>query len=162
MKKLLFILIFILSSCEEKESEEKSLFVGTWKVTEMGTYESASCSGEIDDTEWRGLKGKGLTITLEIYDDGTGKEIITGPNANTKIFTWYDVGETFCFSGNCFKYEMASSNKSFFVNVEEESYCLDEDYNITGDTSEKECIDSSTGNQWYPPKCHKTKYKKEI
>ena len=40
----------------------------------MVTYQSASCSGEVDDTEWRGLKGKGLTITLEIYDDGTGKE----------------------------------------------------------------------------------------
>ena len=53
----------------------------------MGTYQSASCSGDIDDTDWRGLKGKGLTITLEIYDDGTGKEIITGPNPNINTFT---------------------------------------------------------------------------
>ena len=91
MKKILFLLLFILNACEEKKSEEVSLFIGTWKVTEMGAYQSASCSGEIDDTEWRGSKGKGLTITLKIYDNGTGEEIITGPNANTKTFTWYDV-----------------------------------------------------------------------
>lgn len=162
MKKLLFLLLFCLNACEEKKSGEMSLFIGTWKVTEMGTYQSAKCSGEIDDTEWRGLKGKGLTITLEIYDDDTGKEIITGPNANTTTFTWYDVGDTFCFSGDCYKYEMAPNNNSFFVNVEEESYCLDENYEVTADTSERECVSASTSNQWFPPKCHKTKYKKQI
>ena len=162
MKKILLLSLFIFIACEEKNTEEKSLFIGTWKVTEMGTYQSASCSGDIDDTEWRGLKGKGLTITLEIYDDGTGKEIITGLNANTNTFTWYDVGETFCYSGDCFKYDMAPDNKSFSVNVEEDSYCLNEDYEVTGDNSERECLDSSTGNQWFPPKCNKTKYKKEI
>ena len=97
-----------------------------------------------------------------IYDDGTGKEIITGPNANTNTFTWYDVGETFCYSGDCFKYEMAPDNKSFFVNVEEDSFCINEDYEVTGDNSERECLDSGTGNEWFPPKCNKTKYKKEI
>ena len=162
MKKLLLLSLFIFIACEEKNTEEKSLFIGTWKVTEMGTYQSASCSGDIDDTEWRGLKGKGVTITLEIYDDGTGKEIITGPNAIINAFTWYDIGETFCFSGDCFKYEMAPSNKSFFVNMEEEAYCINEEYEITGAKSEKECMDSSTGNEWFPPRCHKTKYKKEI
>ena len=162
MKKILLLSLFIFIACEEKNTEEKSLFIGMWKVTEMGTYQSASCSGDIDDTEWRGLKGKGLTITLEIYDDGTGKEIITGPNANTNTFTWYDVGETFCYSGDCFKYDMAPDNKSFSVNVEEDSYCLNEDYEVTGDNSERECLDSSTGNEWFPPKCNKTKYKKEI
>ena len=162
MKKLLLLSLFIFIACEEKNTEEKSLFIGMWKVTEMGTYQSASCSGDIDDTEWRGLKGKGLTITLEIYDDGTGKEIITGPNANTNTFTWYDVGETFCYSGDCFKYDMAPDNKSFSVNVEEDSYCINEDYEVTGDNSERECLDSSTGNEWFPPKCNKTKYKKEI
>ena len=162
MKKILLLSLFIFIACEEKNTEEKSLFIGTWKVTEMGTYQSASCSGDIDDTEWRGLKGKGLTITLEIYDDGTGKEIITGPNANINTFTWYDVGETFCYSGDCFKYDMAPDNKSFSVNVEEDSYCINEDYEITGDNSERECLDSSTGNEWFPPKCNKTKYKKEI
>ena len=162
MKKLLLLSLFIFIGCEEKNTEEKSLFIGTWKVTEMGTYQSASCSGDIDDTDWRGLKGKGLTITLEIYDDGTGKEIITGPNANIMTFTWDDVGETFCYSEDCFKYDMAPDNKSFSVNVEEDSYCLNEDYEVTGDNSERECLDSSTGNQWFPPKCNKTKYKKEI
>jgi len=162
MKKILLLSLFIFIACEEKNTEEKSLFIGMWKVTEMGTYQSASCSGDIDDTEWRGLKGKGLTITLEIYDDGTGKEIITGPNANTNTFTWYDVGETFCYSGDCFKYDMAPDNKSFSVNVEEDSYCINEDYEVTGDNSERECLDSSTGNEWFPPKCNKTKYKKEI
>jgi len=53
-------------------------------------------------------------------------------------------------------------NKSFFVNVEEDSFCINEDYEITGDNSERECLDSGTGNEWFPPKCNKTKYKKEI
>jgi hypothetical protein len=57
---------------------------------------------------------------------------------------------------------MAPNNNSFFVNVEEESYCLDENYEVTGDTSERECVSASTSNQWFPPKCHKTKYKKQI
>ena len=162
MKKILFLSLFFLSSCEEEKNKEKSLFIGTWKVTEMGVYQSASCSGEVDDTEWRGLKGKGLTITLEIYDDATGKEIITGPNAKTSTFAWYDIGETFCFNGKCNTYDMASNNKSFFVNVEDESYCIDENYEVTGDGSEKECLASSSGNEWFPPRCHKTRYKKEI
>ena len=57
---------------------------------------------------------------------------------------------------------MAPDNKSFFVNVEEDSFCMNEDYEVTGDTSERECLDSGTGNEWFPPKCNKTKYKKEI
>ena len=57
---------------------------------------------------------------------------------------------------------MAPDNKSFFVNVEEDSFCINEDYEVTGDNSERECLDSGTGNEWFPPKCNKTKYKKEI
>jgi len=162
MKKIIILWLLILIACEEKKDEETSLFIGNWKVTEVGTYESALCTGEIDDTEWRGLKSKGVTITLEIYDNGTGKEIITGPDETTETFTWYDIGETFCFSGDCYKYEMAPSNKSFFVNVEDEAYCLDEDYKKTSDSSERSCIQSNSGNQWFPAKCHKTKYKKQI
>ena len=37
---------------------------------------------------------------------------------------------------------MASNNKSFFVNVEDESYCIDENYEVTGDGSEKIVDDS--------------------
>ena len=104
MKKLLILLLLLFTSCEEKKDGEISKFVGTWVVTEMGTYQVATCSGEVDDTEWRGLKGKGLTITLQIYKDGTGKEVITGPEPSTTILTWYDIGETFCFGGDCYNY----------------------------------------------------------
>ena len=162
MKKLLILLLLLFTSCEEKKDGEISKFVGTWVVTEMGTYQVATCSGEVDDTEWRGLKGKGLTITLQIYKDGTGKEVITGPEPSTTILTWYDIGETFCFGGECYNYEMDINNKSFSVNTVEDAYCIDEDYAVTNHITEKTCQDASTGNQWFPPKCHRTRYKKQI
>ena len=136
MKKLIILLLLLFTSCEDKKDGEISKFVGTWIVNEMGTYEVATCSGEVDDTEWRGLKGKCLTITLQIYKDGTGEEIITGPKPSTTTFTWYDVGETFCFSGDCYNYEMAINNKSFSINTVDDAYCIDENYAVTNHTTE--------------------------
>ncbi|SVD19396.1 uncharacterized protein METZ01_LOCUS372250, partial [marine metagenome] len=45
MKKLIILLLLLLSSCEEKKDGGISKFVGTWVVTEMGTYQVATCSG---------------------------------------------------------------------------------------------------------------------
>ena len=43
-----------------------------------------------------------------------------------------------------------------------EPYCIDENYVVTGHTSERDCENSSTGNEWFPKECHKVKYKKQI
>ena len=72
MKKYLLFLSFILFACEGEKDENSSIFIGTWKVIEMGKYQVSTCSGTINDDEFRGFKGKGGSITLEIRGDGTG------------------------------------------------------------------------------------------
>tara|TARA_B100000035_G_C20742596_1_gene440400 strand:- start:122 stop:559 length:438 start_codon:yes stop_codon:yes gene_type:complete len=144
------------------KEEDLSPFVGTWKVTEMGVYQISSCSGEVDDTEWRGLKGKGLTITLEINKDGTGVETITGPNPEVTTFAWYDVGETFCFKEDCYPYTMSNDKRSFHINIVSDPYCIDENFEITGHSNQRECESASSSNAWIPKKCQKIKYKKQI
>ena len=64
MKKFLLFLLLGLLACQKEDDEDLSPFVGTWTVTEKGIYQAADCSGEIDDIEWRGMKGKGVTISL--------------------------------------------------------------------------------------------------
>ena len=161
MKKIFFLLTFFLLTCQDKEDEEVSPFVGTWKVIEMGQYAVATCSGEIDDSIWRGAKGKGLTITMELRKDGTGTETITGPDAKVTNFAWYHQGETLCLIDDCFAYEMPFNELSFFINTKEEAFCMDEDYNVTGHASQRDCEAASTSNEWHPEECHKIRYKKE-
>ena len=84
--KLLFLITIFLFSCQDKKNEETSQFTGKWKLIEMGKYLVAGkCEGEIDDEEYRGLKSKGFTLTLEFKNDGTGIETTTGPDAKTEI-----------------------------------------------------------------------------
>ena len=162
MKKIILLLSMRLFACEEKKDENNSIFIGTWKVVEMGKYQISSCTGTIDDDEFRGFKGKGGTISLEIRDDGTGSEIITGPDASKTDFIWEEVGELFCFKEYCLKYEMAPNNRSFKINMITEPYCLDEDNEVTEHTARRACEDASTSNQWVPKLCNMVRYKKEI
>ena len=162
MKNILLLLILGLLACEEKEEEDLSPFVGSWVVTEMGIYEISDCNGDIDDTEWRGLKGKGLTITLELKKNGTGIETVTGPDAKVTSFTWYDAGGTICILDECNIYEMTNIQLSFHINKVKDPFCIDENYAVTGHTSKRDCEIASTGNEWFPKECHKIKYKKQI
>ena len=92
LKKSLFLAIIFIFSCQDKEDEETSQFVGKWKLIEMGKYLVAGkCDGEIDDEEYRGLKSKGFTLTLEFKNDGSGIETRTGPEAGTEVFTWTEL-----------------------------------------------------------------------
>ena len=162
MKKYLLFLSFILYACEGEKDENSSIFIGTWKVIEMGKYQVSTCSGTINDDEFRGFKGKGGSITLEIRGDGTGSEIITGPNESKTDFSWEEVSDLLCFKDACLKYEMAQNNRSFTVNFIEEAYCLDEDLEVTEHTTRKSCEDASTSNEWVPKICSMVRYKKEI
>ncbi len=162
MKKYLIIFALGIMACQKEDDEDDSPFVGTWKVIEMGQYAVATCSGEIDDTEWRGAKGKGISITMELRDDGTGTETITGPDAEVTNFAWYHQGETVCFLDGCYIYEMASNKLSFFVNTKEEAFCMDEDYNVTGHSSKRDCENANTSNEWHPETCSKVRYKKDV
>jgi len=161
MKKLLLILVFVLMACEEKKDEELSPFIGTWAVTEKGVYQVSDCSGEVDDSEWRGLKSKGVTITIEIKKDGTGVETITGPDPKVTTFTWYNPGNTFCMKDDCFIYVMPNNQQSFYTNIIKDPYCIDENYKVTGHNTQRDCEDASTSNLWVKKKCHKTRYVKQ-
>ena len=162
MKKYLLFLSFILFACEGEKDENSSIFIGPWKVIEMGKYQVSTCSGTINDDEFRGFKGKGGSITLEIRGDGTGSEIITGPNESKTDFSWEEVSDLLCFKDACLKYEMAQNNRSFTVNIVEEAYCLDEDLEVTEHTRRNSCEDASTSNEWVPKICSIVRYKKEI
>ncbi|SVE22296.1 uncharacterized protein METZ01_LOCUS475150, partial [marine metagenome] len=35
----------ILFACQEKKDENNSIFIGTWKVIEMGKYQISTCTG---------------------------------------------------------------------------------------------------------------------
>ena len=114
LKKSLFLAIIFIFSCQDKEDEETSQFVGKWKLIEMGKYLVAGkCDGEIDDEEYRGLKSKGFTLTLEFKNDGSGIETRTGPEAGTEVFTWTELGETICIKNSCVPFDMASNELSF-------------------------------------------------
>ena len=45
---------------------------------------------------------------------------------------------------------------------EEDAYCIDEDYNITGDDNKRACESASTSNEWIPEVCSTERYRKEL
>ena len=99
----------------------------------MGKYTvSGKCSGDVDDEEYRGLKSRGFTLELELKKDGTGIETRTGPDAGIENFTWSQLGQTLCIKNACVPYELAANEQTFRINLKEDAYCIDEDYNITG------------------------------
>ena len=163
MKKFVFIIYVLMLGCQDKKEEEASPLVGTWKLIEMGTYTvSGKCSGEVDDEEYRGLKSKGFTLTLELKKDGTGIQTVTGPDAGTENFTWSDFGQTICIKNDCVSYEMAPNELSFRLNKKVDAYCQDEDYNITIHDSKRACEEASTSNAWYPEQCDTERYRKNL
>lgn len=163
LKKSLFLAIIFIFSCQDKEDEETSQFVGKWKLIEMGKYLVAGkCEGEIDDEEYRGLKSKGFTLTLEFKNDGSGIETRTGPEAGNEVFTWAELGETICIKNSCVPFDMAPNELSFRVNFQEDAYCQDEDYNVTGDDNKRACENASTSNTWIPEQCNTERYRREM
>ena len=101
----------------------------------MGKYTvSGKCSGDVDDEEYRGLKSRGFTLELELKKDGTGIETRTGPDAGIENFTWSQLGQTLCIKNACVPYELAANEQTFRINLKEDAYCIDEDYNILGTT----------------------------
>ena len=163
MKNVIIAFLFIFISCQDKKNEEPGPFVGTWKLIEMGTYKvSGKCSGEVDDEDYRGLKSKGFTLTLELKKDGSGIETRTGPDSGTESFTWSQLGQTLCIKNSCIPYELAPNEQTFRINVKEDAYCLDEDFKVTGDDSRRACEEASTSNEWVPELCNTERYRKEI
>ena len=106
--------------------------------------------------------GLGFTLTLEFKNDGTGTETTTGPDARTETFSWTEIGETICIKNSCAPFEMAANQLSFRVNFQEEAYCEDEDFNITGDDNKRACESASTSNTWVPAQCNTERYRKEM
>ena len=163
MKNILLTFFIIFISCQDKKDEESGPLVGTWKLIEMGKYTvSGKCSGDVDDEEYRGLKSQGFTLELELKKDGTGIETRTGPDAGIENFTWSQLGQTLCIKNACVPYELAANEQTFRVNLKEDAYCIDEDYNITGDDNKRACESSSTSNEWIPEVCATERYRKEL
>lgn len=163
MKNTILALLFIFISCQDKKDEESGSFVGKWNLIEMGTYKiSGKCSGEVDDEEYRGLKSKGFTLSLELKKDGSGIETRTGPEAGTETFTWSQLGQTLCIKNSCIPYDLAPNEQTFRINNKEDAYCIDEDFNVTGDNNKRACESASTSNEWIPELCTTERYRKEI
>ena len=163
MKNTILALLLILISCQDKKDDESGPLVGTWKLIEMGTYKvSGKCSGEVDDEEYRGLKSKGFTLTIELKKDGTGIETRTGPDAGTESFSWSQLGETLCIKNSCVPFEIASNEQTFRINIKEDAYCIDENFNITGEDNRRACESASTSNEWVPELCMTERYRKDI
>ena len=163
MKKVVFIVFLLMIGCQDKKEEEASPFAGTWQLIEMGKYKvPGKCSGEVDDEEYRGLKSKGFTLTIELKKNGTGIETRTGPEAGVENFSWTHVGETLCIKNECIPYEMTSNEQTFRINLQEAAYCLDEDYNVTVHDSKRSCENASTSNVWYPAQCFTERYRKKL
>ena len=163
MKNTILALLFIFISCQDKKDEESGPFVGKWNLIEMGTYKiSGKCSGEVDDEEYRGLKSKGFTLSLELKKDGSGIETRTGPEAGTESFTWSQLGQSLCIKNSCIPYDLAPNEQTFRINIKDDAYCIDEDFNVTGDSNKRACESASTSNEWIPELCTTERYKKEI
>ena len=62
----------------------------------------------------------------------------------------------------CVPYVIAANEQTFRINLKEDAYCIDEDYNITGDNDKRACESANTSNEWIPEVCSTERYRKEL
>lgn len=94
----LFACVFALSlalvGCGGGGGDVKAAWVGTWDLTEM--EESGQVTGS-EDIEM--LKGLGLTVNLELKEDGTGALVLFGESMNGKWEAKSATDATFTYEG---------------------------------------------------------------
>ena len=157
MKKALLLIIplMIFISCEDKEKEEVSAFVGTWDVTFIGDYENADCTGDLDSTEWDFAQAFGLEMSVTMDDDGTYETSISIlGEAETETGTWSENSDgTLIVDDEVDEGIMATDGKSFSVTSMEDAYCEDSyTYEVTSHTDSTSCADA--GNDWWEASCN--------
>ena len=57
---------------------------------------------------------------------------------------------------------MTANEQTFRINLQEDAYCLDEDYNVTVHDNKRSCENASTSNAWYPEQCSTERYRKKL
>jgi hypothetical protein len=156
MKKLLLILplLLVIGGCEE-EAEEKTveeLLSGTWKVTNMGAFENANCSGSLDYTEWSIAQSFGVTMNFTFNSSGTVDIAATVFGiSDTETLSWTATDDELCIDGECIGYVLSDDNSTLTFVESEDAYCEDMDGNEV-EMTEAEC--GSAGNDWYDEVCY--------
>ena len=155
MQKITILLsIFIFISCEDKK-EDKNSIVGTWQISNMGTYENDDCSGKIDDSMWGFISAFGFKLTMTFTDDGKGTFGITmGEEEQIDIpITWDENKSEFCLMGiECVTYKLGDDTFSF--DSKEEANCDDENY-----TDQSSC--EASGSYWNEAICTFNEFTKQ-
>ena len=161
-KTLLLITLFLFVSCEDKENEEVSTFIGTWNVTFSGEYENADCTGDLDSSGWALAQAFGLEASITLDEDGTFElSFSVLGNTETETGTWDENDEgSLSVDGEDFSITMASDGNSFSMTDQEDAYCEDPyTYEETSHTDSTSCQDA--GNDWYEASCLYTDFTKQ-
>lgn len=166
MKRILTLLLSLIffAGCgdddEEGGANTSGDFDGTWKVTFIGDYAKADCTGDIDSTGWAFSSILGFSATLEI-DGGsaTFTTIMGGTVVDASESTFSEVDGAPCLDGECLPINWISSGSVWSVGAAADAYCEDADGNDTSDADEIAC--EGNGNDWYASSCSHSVYTKQ-
>ena len=161
-KTLLLITLFLFVSCEDKENEEVSTFIGTWNVTFSGEYENADCTGDLDSSNWVLAQAFGMEASITFDEDGTVEMSFSAlGNTETETGTWSENDDgSLSIDGKDGYATLAADGNSFSVTAPSDAYCEDADgEELPEYTDQSSC--ENAGNDWYEASCTLSEYTKQ-
>lgn len=151
MKKYILLLsLFASFSCEDKDSDG-SPAVGLWKLSSVGEYENANCTGQIRFEDL----GAGAS-TMELKSGGTGTLMFPGEFSGDVVsfsITWNESKSEICTGftiEECVQFKL-KDNKFTFDDLAP-GVCEDSDGTILSQYDESNCENSSS-REWNPANC---------
>ena len=168
MKKTLLLIIpllFLFVSCEDKENEEVSTFIGTWNLTFTGEYENADCTGDLDSSNWVLAQAFGVVImeaSMTFDEDGTVEMSFSAlGNTETETGTWSENDDgSLSIDGKDGYATLAADGNSFSVTAPSDAYCEDYDGEDLSEYADQgSCEDA--GNEWNEATCMYSEYTKQ-
>ena len=162
-KTLLLITLFLFVSCEDKENEEVSTFIGTWNVTFTGEYENADCTGDLDSSNWVLAQAFGMEASITFDEDGTVEMSFSAlGNTETETGTWSENDDgSLSIDGKDGYATLAADGNSFSVTAPSDAYCVDDDgeWYLSEYADQGSCEDA--GNEWNEATCMYSEYTKQ-
>lgn len=150
MKKYILLLsLFASFSCEDKDSDG-SPAVGLWKLSSVGEYENANCTGQIR------FEDLGAGASMELKSGGTGTFMFPGEFSGDVVsfsITWNESKSEICTGftiEECVQFKL--KDNKFTFEDENPGVCQDVDGNFLSQYDESNCENSSS-REWNPANC---------
>ncbi len=164
MKKYILLLsLFISFSCEDNDDKdaEGSELVGLWKMTNVGEYANANCTGDIDNSAFALMAAFGFEATMEFKTGGTGTYKVSALGDVQQLpLTWDGSKSELCLAGmDCYQYRLEGNKFNF--DEKYEAYCENmqtgEELDQYGDKTS--C--NNSGNYWNEATCNTNEFTKQ-